>query len=186
MAEELIHITFDFDGERLEPWQAVQRLYLAGFVDPKLLAVGYAVMMGESGRYLKAWHHNVLRNEDGTILRDALGRMTVKSTDLGFIQKNIVHSPARALEIDADVSGAFVDELFAANPRLARGDQSAAIAYALYNSVTGGGVKRLWSPWYAWVNGNYRKGLPSACVAVGQFLGKVLVDDPGVVVRGGA
>jgi hypothetical protein len=185
MTEELIHITYDFDGERLEPWQAVQRLYLAGFVDPKLLAVGYAVMMGESGRYLKAWHHNVLRNEDGTILRSADGLMEVKSTDLGFIQKNVVHNPHVVLPIEGDQSALFVEDLFAAYPKLARGDESAEIAYALYNSVSGG-VKRRWTPWYAWVNGNYRKGLPSACVAVGQFLGKVLVDDPRVVVRGGA
>lgn len=167
MGEEIQHVTYDFDGARLQPWQAVHK---AGFTDAKLLATGYAVMMGESGRYLKAWHHNVLRNEDDTILRDEQGRMTVRSTDLGFIQKNIAHSPAKVLEMTPEASGALIESLFAANPKLALGDESAKIAWAMFNSKDNTGQKRLWTPWYAWVNGNYKKGLPSACEAVGNFL----------------
>jgi DNA-binding transcriptional regulator of glucitol operon len=175
MNEEIQHVTFDFAGERLDAWQAVQRLYLAGFTDAKVLAIGYAVMMGESGRYLKAWHHNVVRNEDGTIKRDADGRFRVKSTDLGFIQKNVVHNPQPSL-LDSE-SPAFVDVLFEEHPELARGDESARIAWVLY-------LARGWQPWYAYTKGSYKRSLPGGCVAVGQFLGKVLVGSPGIVVRG--
>lgn len=170
--EEHRGITYDFTGERLEPWQAVQRLYRAGFVDAKELAIGYAVMMGESGRYLRAWHHNVVRHEDGSIKLTQDGLMTVKSTDLGFIQRNVPHNPQVLLPVEGDQSRLFVEDLFGAFPQLARGDESAKLAFSLYK-------QRGWTPWYAHTNGSYKRSLPQACVAVGNFLDRVLLDGTG-------
>jgi hypothetical protein len=171
---EIRGVTYDFGGERLDPWQAVQRLYRAGLADAKVLAIGYAVMMGESGCYLKAWHHNLVRDDGGGIVRDVDGRFTVKSTDLGFIQKNIVHNPQVKL-LDSE-SPHFVDTLFEEHPELARGDESAVIAKAMYDS-------RGWSPWYAYVNGSYKRSLAPACVAVGNFLDRVLCDADGQQIK---
>jgi hypothetical protein len=169
--EEIYQITWEFYGERLDPWQAAQRLYKAGFTDAKVLAIGYAVMMAESGRYLKAWHHNVRRNDDGSIKRDEDGLMEVVSTDLGFIQKNVVHHPSVKLPTTGDESKEFVDGLYEKFPELARGDESAQIAYALYQD-------REWAPWYAYSNGSYKKGLPAACAAVGNMVAKQLLNEP--------
>ena len=174
--EEIRNVTWGFAGEELKPWQAAQRLYKAGFTDAKTLALIWAVIEAESGGYLKAWHHNVEREDDGSIKRDASGRMTVKSSDLGFIQRNVPHSPNVKLEMTEQASGAFVDQLFAAHPELARGDASAKIAFQLYSA-------RGFQPWYAYANGSYRRSLERACLAVGNFLGKVLVDEPELLVR---
>lgn len=174
MTEEIKGVTFDFDGARLNPWQAAQRLYKAGFVDAKLCAIGYAVMMGESGRYLKAWHHNVVRNEDETIKYESDGKMTIKSTDLGFIQKNIPHNP-NMLVFPQDAAS-FTNSLFLQYPELADGQKSAEIAWELF-------IDRGWQPWYAHSNGSYKNGLPSACVAVGKYLAMSLANDPEIVIH---
>jgi hypothetical protein len=163
MAEEIRGVTWDFDGEQLDPWLAAQRLYKAGFKDAQELCVMWAVLESESGGYLKAWHHNVTRNEDGTIKLFDDYLMEVKSTDLGFIQKNVVHNPRPLLPVEGDQSQLFVDDLFVAFPALARGDESAVIARQLF-------VQRGFQPWYAHTNGSYKKSMPRACAAVANFL----------------
>lgn len=162
MAEEIKSVTFDFWGEQLEPYLAAQRLYKAGFTDAKLLAVIWAVMEGESGGYLKAWHNNVERTPEGDILLSE-GMMTVKSTDLGFIQRNVVHTPTVRLEPTREAVGLFIEDLFNANPKLANGQESANIAYTLFK-------QRGFKPWYAYTNGSYRKNVSRGCLAVGNFL----------------
>ena len=163
-------IIYSFDGTRLSPQQSVDRLYKAGFTDVQTLAVGYATMMGESGRYLRAWHNNVNRNADGSIALDAQGQMIVTSTDMGYIQRNIKHTPAVHLLPEADVVRPFIDDLFTAHPELARADESAKIAKQLYDSAGG-----KWTPWFAFDNGNYKKGLPSACSAIDTYLQAVFL-----------
>lgn len=174
--EEIKGVTYDFQGARLNSWQAAQRLYKAGFVDAKLCAIGYAVMMGESGRYLKAWHNNVVRNEDGTIQLDGEGKMIVKSTDLGFIQRNVVHNPQKVIPVDPIDAQTLIDSLFEQNPDLADGQKSSEIAWELFQA-------RGWQPWYAHTNGSYKKGLPSAAVAIGRFLAMSLCNDPEIVIH---
>lgn len=176
MAEEILGITWGLDGEELKPWQAAQRLYKAGFKDAKILATMWAIMESESGGFLKAWHHNVVRNEDGTILRSEDNLMEIKSTDLGFIQKNIVHSPHEIIPIDANQSQLFVDLLFNAFPELARGDESAIIAWNLYKF-------RGFQPWYAWSNGSYQKSLERGILATGNYLGMSLVNNSNLLKR---
>lgn len=161
--EEIRGITWDLAGEELKPWLACQRLYKAGFKDAKTLAIMWATIESESGGYLKAWHHNVVRNEDGSIQKTADGLMVVKSTDLGFIQKNIVHNPQVLLPVAGDQSKLFVEDLFAANPDLARADQAAVIAFNMWK-------QRGFQPWYAYTNGHYKKNLGRATVAVANYL----------------
>lgn len=174
--EELYGITWGLWGAELDPWQAAQRLYRAGFTDAKTLATFWAVLEAESGGFLKAWHHNVERELDGSIKRDAEGRMTVKSTDLGFIQRNVLHSPAIRLRVEAEASAKFVEALFAELPELARGDESAAIAFQMFQS-------RGFQPWYAYTNGSYKRSLERGCLAVANFLGKVLLRDDRLFTR---
>lgn len=161
MSEEIYRVTYGLDGARLLPFQAAQRLYLAGFREAHLLAEIAATMRAESGWYLKAWHHNVRRDADGGIARDSVGRMTVVSTDLGFIQRNVVHSDPKVI---SDEEGAdLAADLFAANPDLANGQRSAEIAWDLYE-------QRGFSPWYAHTNGSYVRHLPDAILAVASLL----------------
>ncbi len=160
---EIKGITWDLDGEQLEPWLAAQRLYKAGFKDADTLAVMWAVIEAESGGFLKAWHHNVTRNEDGTIKIFDGYLMEVKSTDLGFIQKNIVHDPTQLLPVEGDQSKLFVADLFEAFPELARGDESAKIAFNMWKT-------RGFQPWYAYSNKSYEKILGRGCVAVANYL----------------
>lgn len=168
--EEIRGQTWDLDGEQLKPWLAAQRLYKAGFKDAKLLCTMWAIIEAESGGYLKAWHHNVVRNEDGTIFVSE-GLMEVKSTDLGFIQKNIVHNPTVILPIAGEQSKLFVNDLFDAFPDLARGDESAEIAYNMYkSSLMAFPEYKGFRPWYAYSNGSYRKSIGRATVAVANFL----------------
>lgn len=164
--EEIHGVTWGLDGAQLEPWQAAQRLYKAGFADTQLLCKMLAVIRGESGWYLKAWHHNVLRDADGNIQRTADGKITIKSTDLGFIQRNVVHTPPKVLA-DAD-SQAFVDQLFLTYPELARGDESAKIAWNLYKA-------RGFQPWYAYTNGGWKNHLEQSCLAVGNYVAMVFL-----------
>jgi len=160
---ELRGVTWDLDGEQLKPWLAAQRLYNAGFKDANLLATMWAIIEAESGGYLKAWHHNVTRNDDGTIKLFDGYLMEIKSTDLGFIQKNITHNPKPLLPIEGDQSSLFVIDLFNAFPELARGDKSAEIAFNLYK-------QRGFQPWFAYSNGSYKKSLGRGFVAVSNFL----------------
>jgi hypothetical protein len=175
--EYLPGISYGFYGQRLDTVQRVQRLYFAGFKDADLLALAYAVMMGESGGYLKAFHHNVERNEDGTIKReevDGLTFMRVKSTDLGFIQRNVVHANKPLVELTEGASKAFVDDLFLANPKLANGWESCKIAWQLYQ-------QRGFDPWYAYSNGGWKRSIGHASLAVGKWLAHRYLDDPGLI-----
>lgn len=170
MADPEYGIIYSFDGTRLSPQQSVDRLYKAGFTDVQQLAIGYAVMMGESGRYLRAWHNNVDRNPDGSIALDENGEMTVRSTDLGYVQRNVRHNPAVHLLPQEGVVRPFIDSLFAAHPELGRADESAKIARGLY--VAAGNN---WTPWFAFTNRSYKKSLPSACLAVAKYLQAVFL-----------
>lgn len=161
--EEIKGITWDLDGEQLHPWLAAQRLYKAGFKDADLLATMWATIESESGGYLMAWHHNVVRNSDGSIKKTDDGLMEVLSTDLGFIQKNVVHEPNIILPVTGEQSQLFVNDLFLANPQLANGQESANIAFNMYK-------QRGFQPWYAYTNGHYKKNLGRATVAVANYL----------------
>lgn len=161
--EEIRGVTWDLDGEQLKPWLVAQRLYKAGFKDADTLAVMWAVIEAESGGYLKAWHHNVTRNEDGSIKIFPDNLMEMKSTDLGLIQKNIVHNPTVLLPVEGNQSQLFVNDLFDAFPNLARGDKSATIAFNLWKT-------RGFQPWFAYTGGNYKKSLGRGFVAVANFL----------------
>ena len=163
-------IIYKFQGTKLSPQQAIDRLYRAGFKDVRELCVAYAVMMGESGCYLEAWHNNVLMNDDGSIKLDSNGLMTITSTDLGFIQRNV--RPASPVKIAPTVEAVqpYVDGLFSAHPELARADISAKIARDLY-------IQRdsTFNAWYAFLNGSYKKSLPTATEAVKKYLESALL-----------
>ncbi len=183
--EHIEWVNYGFYGERFDSVQRMQRLYNTrdntwGFKDAMVLVVAYATMMGESGGYLKAFHHNVERNEDGIIKRfdqgDGKEYMRVKSTDLRFSQKNTVHTPTPLVEMTKEASLAFVDQLFVENPKLCNGWDSCKIAWNMYNTA---GKK--FTPWYAYTNGNYKKGLPGACVALGKLAANKYLNDPDYV-----
>lgn len=167
MAEEIRGVTWGLDGDQFKDWQAAGRLYSAGFKDAQILGKMLAIIAGESGWFLKAWHHNVARDDAGAILRDSEGKFTVLSTDLGFIQKNIPHNPHVKLA-DSESQG-FVDNLFLHYPELARGDSSSLIAWNMYQN-------RGFQPWYAYSNGGYLKHLDKACLAVGNYLGLMFLN----------
>lgn len=157
-------IIWDLDGARLLPWQAADRLYQGGFTDPLLLAEACSVMKAESGWYLKAWHINAVYNEDGTLKKDAGGRITVKSVDLGFIQKNVVMPGGSLLEPTPEAADQLIDSLFKSNPKLANGIESSKIAFQMYQ-------QRGFQPWYAWVNGFSKQYLDDGALAVGNLCG---------------
>lgn len=186
MAREYIqNVSYGFYGPRLDPVQRMQRLYGGGFKDAALLVVSYAVMMGESGGYLKAFHHNTERNEDETIKRyivDGKECMKVFSTDLGFIQKNTPHSPAKLIEMTEEASLAFVDELFVKYPELSNGYDSCKVAWQMYNTVVGG-KKREFAPWYAYVNKTYVKSLDHASVSLGKWAANKFINNPEYVIK---
>ena len=161
VSEEIRGVTWDLEGPQLNPWQAAQRLYHAGFKDARVLAEMWATLEGESARYLKAWHHNVLRDENGQIVRTGEGRLKILSTDLGFIQRNVARDAPVAL-LDEECA-TYAQDLFVAHPDLALGDKSAEIAWGLFKT-------RGFQPWYAHTNGHHRKHLGNACLAVGNFL----------------
>jgi len=182
--EHIIWVNYGFYGERLDTVQRTQRLYNTkdrtwGFKDVFTLAIAYAVMMGESGGYLKAFHHNVERDAEGNIVRhiiDNKEHMKVKSTDLGFIQKNTPHSPNVMIEMTKEASLEFVDELFISNPALCIGWDSCKIAYNMY-------LNRGFSPWYAYTNGSYKKSLDQASVAVGKLAANKFLGDSDYVIK---
>lgn len=164
-------IIYALQGAKLSPQQTIDRLYRAGFTDVQELAIGFSVMMGESGGYLKAWHNNVVLADDLTPKLDGDGKMTIVSTDLGFIQRNVKHpTPVKVLP-NADDVQAFIEVLWYDHPELARADESAKIAKELWDA-------RGWTPWYAYLNGSYRKALPQACDAVKKYLAAIYLDGP--------
>ena len=178
--EEIRNVSFGLWGEELKEWQAIQRLVAAGFQDPRLLARMFAIIEGESGSYQRAWHANVMRlpadESDlppygGDIKRDAEGRMTIKSIDLGFIQRN-VDIPDAVMAMTPEAMEPFVDGLFNKYPRLTDPWTAAEEAYALY-------LDRGFQPWYAYQPGTpaFKAKVKRGCQAVGNYLAKVLVDD---------
>lgn len=172
--EELEGITWGFRGQRLDGWQSIQRLYLGGFKDAVLLGIAHAVMTAESGRYLEAFHLNVVRSSDGAIVRTDEGKMIVKSIDLGYCQFNTPLDPWRELEMTRESTTSFVDEMYLRYPEYTRADTSAELAKDMYD-------RRKWQPWYAFSNGSYKKGLPSSCSAIGNYLGMRYVGDREIV-----
>lgn len=145
--EEIRDVTWGLWGEELAHWQTVQRLVLGGFHDPRALLNMFAIIEGESGEYTKAWHANVARDpETKNIVRDASGRMTVKSVDLGFVQMNVVLPTPAKMEMTPEAMRPFVEGMFEEYPDLARADTSAVLAYELY-------VRRGFQPWYAYKPG---------------------------------
>lgn len=170
--EEIRGVTYDFTGERLFPFQAAQYLYQAAslkagqqfypFREAKTLMTACAVMGGESLWYLKAWHANVARNPDGTINRPQPGMLTIKSIDLGWIQRNADIEDVDILDEDVEP---LVQELFSSGDyayldRPARAAEEAARLF----------IARGWQPWYAYSNGGWKRHLPNAGVAVANFL----------------
>jgi hypothetical protein len=143
--EEIRGITWDLWGQELSHEQAIQRIVNAGFPIKGGVALKmFAIVEGESGEYQRAWHANVQRNVDGTILRNE-GMMTVKSIDLGFMQFN-VEIPDVLVEISIEAMTNFVNAMFADNPDLADPHQSAERAYEMWS-------RRGFQPWYAYKPG---------------------------------
>lgn len=172
--EEISNVTWGFRGQRLDGWQSIQRLYIGGFKDAVLLGIAHAVMTAESGRYLEAFHLNVVRDSTGAIVRTDEGKMIVKSVDLGFCQFNTPLDPWREMEMTQEATTAFIDEMYLKYPEYTRADLSGEIAWEFY-------TRRKWQPWYAYSNNSYKKGLPSSCSAVGNYLGMRYVGNREIV-----
>lgn len=146
-------VTWDLEGWRLYPFQQAQFLYGAGLTDASELATMIAVLHAESGAYLLAWHHNVEEmGED---------EMTVKSTDLGWMQRNVVHSPP--VTIPKSGGRQLAHDLFVAYPNLGKARPSATLAKQFYDNYS-------FSRWYAWLNGSWENHRGHAVLAVGNFL----------------
>lgn len=148
IAEEIRGITYDFDGVELAEWQAIQRLYRAGFKDLVVLGIMFAIIEGESGSFTKAWHANVKRDENGMIVRqqtDGVDYMQVQSIDLGFIQRN-VNVTDEWVEMHPEAMGEWVNQMWDMYPNLSDAQLSAEAAYDLYQL-------RGFQPWYAYKPG---------------------------------
>lgn len=155
IAEEIRGVTYDFDGVELREWQAIQRLYRAGFTDLITLGHMFAIVEGESGSYTKAWHANVTRDAEGMILRkteDGVDKMQIKSIDLGFIQRNVNVTDVW-VEMDPEAMAEWVNQMWDAHPHLADAQLSAEAAFDLWTD-------RGFQPWYAYkpgTQGYYQK-----------------------------
>jgi hypothetical protein len=147
--EEIQHVTWDLDGTELAEWQAIQRLYRAGFQDMLTLGTMFAIIEGESGSYTRAWHANVTRTTDNNeIVRDSrngIDFMCIESIDLGFIQYNVKAGP-QWIAMTVDAMAIFVDAQFAKRPELADAQLSSEIAHDLF-------IDRGFQPWYAYKPG---------------------------------
>lgn len=168
--EEIRGVTWDFgSGQRLYPFQAAQYLHQADppngpppFRDAKRLMEACAVMGGESGWYLTAWHLNVKRDSAGNILWDEQRRLLATSCDLGWIQRNAEFADTALLPEDVP---AFVQALFD-SPEFGYLDRPALAAQEAARLFT----ERGWQPWVAWLNKSYKRHLPMAGQAVANFL----------------
>lgn len=165
--EEIRNVTYGLWGEELPIWMAIQRLVKAGFHDPRVLLNMFAIIEGESGSYLRAWHANIKRtpSPELKIIYDPEGKMTVKSIDLGFIQRNVVLNPQVVIEPTEVAMKEFVNRMFEENPKLARADTSAEIAYDLY-------LDRGFAPWFAYKPGeeSFRLKKRRGAKAIGNYL----------------
>ena len=157
---EHIHgINWGLGGNELTPEQAIQRLAVAGWplfrrkadgTTESPILIMWAIIEGESGGYQKAWHINVVRDPNGMIIRqivDGKTYMTVKSIDLGFIQKNTTVEPF-LLEMDINVVAAWVEHMFDTHPELADPWQAAEVALAFWKT---NGFN--WKRWFAYKPG---------------------------------
>ena len=145
ITEEIRDVTFGLWGAELAEWQAIQRLVNAGFLHPKVLTIMFAIIEGESGSYLKAWHANVKRDAEGKIFRkveDGASYMQIQSVDLGFIQRN-VNVTDEWVEIHPEAMRDYIENLFSLYPNLALASESSEIAFDLYS-------ERGFQPWYAY------------------------------------
>ena len=187
---EIRNVTFGLWGSELPEHAAIQRLARAGFpiwspghLDTEAphspLLEMFAIIEGESGSYLKAWHANVLRDPPftGDIVLNSEGQMTVRSIDMGFIQLNVNVAPDLLIAPTEEAMKAFVEARFAARPELTRADLSAHIAHDLW-------LDRGFGPWFAYKPGtaNYKlkkrrgaKGIANWLLR--SFVGKI--DDEG-------
>jgi hypothetical protein len=160
MSEEIRGVTWDLQGATMLHWLMIRRLCQAGFISEKdgLGRAGDAVVLnmfaiseGESGGSLKAWHINVVRNDDGTIKRtqiDGKDTMSVRSIDMGSMQINETVALFQ-LEMDPVPVQAWVDEMFAGYPDLAHVDTSLVIAMSKFKAdIRAGGSG--YRPWYAY------------------------------------
>jgi hypothetical protein len=181
--EEIRNVTYGLWGSELPEHSAIQRLAKAGFpiwvpshreiVQPHSpLQIMFAIIEGESGGYLKAWHANVLRDPPftGDIVRTTDQKMTIRSIDLGFIQRNVDMTDFK-VEMTEEAMKAVVDDLFEVKyPQLARADLSAAIAFDLWQD-------RGFKPWYAYQPGTprFRVKMFRAAMALGNWLSRSFV-----------
>lgn len=171
--EEIPGITFAFEGEELPEWMAIQRLYRGGFTDPRILLVMFAIIEGESGSFLQAWHMNVNRQLDGTIIRyvepdgDYMG---VKSIDLGFAQFNVVVASNTYVKMTQEEVSLFVADKFEENPRLIQADTSSEDAFELHS-------RRGFTPWVAYQPGTaaFKLKKRRAVKALGNWLTRTQV-----------
>jgi hypothetical protein len=156
--EEIRFVTFAFDGEKLKEWQIVQRLVKAGFKDLDTLVTMFAIVLGESGGFKKAWHANVKRSDDRmSIIKNSEGQMLVQSVDLGLIQKNLeIFGDGTWVDMKQDSMSELVETLFAENPELADAQESVNLAFKLWQ-------QRGFKPWYA-----YKPGTESFFVTRGE------------------
>ncbi len=187
--EEIRGITWDLWGEELSHVQAIQRIVKAGFPIQNGVALKmFAIVEGESGEYLEAWHANVERwgDEDKTIKRFIkvglnmtpipIGEDTndqiyfhVKSIDLGFMQFNVPVNEFWAV-VPEDIEDQ-VEAQFEKYPRLSRADFSAEDAFELYS-------RRGFQPWFAYKPGTpeFQKKMRYGVLAFGQWLYNSFVD----------
>lgn len=180
---EIRDVTFGLWGSELPEHAAIQRLVRAGFPVwvPSHLDVEsphspllemFAIIEGESGSYVKAWHANVLRDPPftGQIVLDEMGMMTIKSIDLGFIQLNVNVVPDATVTPNEPTMAAYVQSQFDHHPELARADLSAMIAHDLW-------LERGFKPWFAYKPGtdNYRQKKARGAKAIGNWLARSFV-----------
>lgn len=174
--EHIRGINWDFDGVQLSHVQTIQRIITAGFpiwkADPQPHSPAldmFAIVEGESGEYTRAWHANVVREEDGTISRferDGKTYMRVKSVDLGFMQFNTdVFGDWVEIEMTQDAVAQFIDTMFDENPDLGRADLAAKRAFTLWK-------QRGFQPWFGYKPGTpeFRKKKRYGAIAFAQWL----------------
>jgi len=165
--EEIRNVTWGLWGEELPEWIAIQRLVRAGFHDPRVLLNMFAIIEGESGSYIRAWHANVKRTPapESNIIYNEEGEMEIKSIDLGFIQRSVALSPHAFVAPTEEDMEIFVNKMFDENPLLARADTAAEEAYELY-------LERGFQPWYAFKPGTpeFRLKKRRGSKAIGNYL----------------
>jgi len=164
--EHIRNINYGLWGEELTPEQVIQRIVAGGFPiydddatwgHKDVALVMWSIVEGESGGFQRAWHANVAREEDGSIMRfdmvdpvDGATKiyMRVLSVDLGFMQLNTaVPGGPKLVEMTETGVKTFIDAMFNTFPAKADPWQSVEIAYNQYY------LQRGFKPWYAYKPG---------------------------------